>query len=280
MLFSPEIIEEAKTKILPAELHKSPEGGFPKIYTFENKEKKIVFFAAKHAAEEEQFEKITAAFNDLKPSIVFVEGMERYTKDGPLKEDFQQKIADDKKWQEFKKKHIENVFTYKLAFDNHLPIISPEYTDEESISFFKEKGYSEDEIFLFFCSQIAMNYAYQPHADSLESFLNKQVKGIYGTEKAYYENFARLARQTFGGTVDLETGEGFKAKCTPIPFSKEDGQEWYITNEMSRQLSLRRNQKILEEIAKQLEFHDRIFIVYGGSHGVMLEPAIGFLMHH
>lgn len=288
MIIDEKIIEGAKNKILLPERYMAPSGGFPHIYKFENKDKKILFFAADHTptSKKEQFNKIRDNFISFSPDIVFVEGFShlndpKYSQEIMI---YDKKIK-NKTWDDILKNQGERTFTYKLCLENNIPVISSEYTEEQEATILKKVGFSDSDLFLFYGSRMAMNFAYEKRDEVLDSYLNRYFEGVkqelWKNEYDYsFNHFIKVVKENFGDSVDIETGEGFKEKCNPNPPTQNSKRKWYKTNEMSAILSRKRDEKILEKIAEVLENHDRLFIVYGGSHGVMLEPAISYLIQN
>ena len=281
MILTDEILEKAKNKILDPLLYATPEGGFPHVYNFENGNKKVVFFAASHSpvSKEEQFNKIKNTFTALVPDMVFVEGISLPTPE--IVERFEQNIQ-NKTWEEVLEKHGEPTFTYKLALEHGVKVISPEYSMREEIPILKQEGFTEELVFLLYGTQSAHEYTYQKRDETLESFVSKKLKNIaqhFENKEYSFEYFAKLVKEYFSNSVDLETGQGFGEKCNPMPPKENSSRKWYITNDIVKVLSRKRDELILANIAQTLETHDRLLIVYGGGHGVMLEPAIEYLVN-
>ncbi len=283
-----EKLELAKQKILKPEEYEKSGITFPHLFKFENQNKKIHFLAVDHSpdSQTEQFLKIREAFTNISPNVVFIEGMGQLEDPRhPAKKAIFEKRISQYTENEIIERGGEPMFTYQLALEKDIPVISPEYTDEEEAELFRQSGYSEDDILLFCGTRSAMMYAYQDRKSKLPTYIADSIRNIIQDFKwqnydSSFEHFKTLAIQEFGDSVDFENGSGFHEKCNPNPPKEDDSRGWFKTNKMNQILSRKRDEKILQKLAEMLEVHDKIFVVYGGSHAIMLKPAIEYIVNN
>lgn len=82
-----------------------------------------------------------------------------------------------------------------------------------------------------------------------------------------------MSQKAIGKNIDVENDEQTLDYVDPIPWEdKRDKQT--VLNQVARATSQYRDAFMVSEIAKALETHKKIFVVFGASHAVMQEPAL------
>lgn len=77
--------------------------------------------------------------------------------------------------------------------------------------------------------------------------------------------------------MDVENDEQTLDFVDPIPWEHNKNNQTVI-NQIARATSQYRDRFMVSEIAKALQTHKKIFVVFGASHAVMQEPALKELL--
>ncbi len=248
----------------------------PRSYVFdiEKGNKKITYFGSSHInkIEDPLFGKIRESFNETKPQIVYVEGMNSINKRKEEVKSFLNTLS----LEDVVEKYGESGFALNLAIDNNLDFESPEPDFNIEIEKILEKGYSKKDIFNFYAYRDVYQYQRmndKRNVEDLAIYLKPhfdKFKNSSGWDNTEIESFI----QELFSNIELDS-EKYSSETDPIMRNKE---EFKVTNEISKVSSDFRNEYIVERIAEGLKNHDRIFVVYGASHAVVQEPAIRFLL--
>lgn len=218
------------------------------------------------------FDEIRAAFEKANPDMVYVEGFGEYI--NSRKEEVR-KQAQEISIEEAKTQG-ENFYTLKLAIDAGAEFESPELTRAEEVSQLEKSDFSHQDIFNFYFARSVYGYQRQAKDPSKKDCLEyisrfmKRLRKESGWSDEEFDTFEQRAIEN----LDVEN-HTYQELGDPIPWH---GTEQHIENDISRRLSLLRNEYGIERISEGLKKHNRIFVVYGSAHAVQLEPALKQLL--
>jgi len=272
-------VEKLKDLILTSEQyrdHPFAHAEEQRAYVFElaNGAKKLVFFGSAHINDPQDplFEAIRRKFQETNPDIVYVEGMESVNTQKETMRKEVQKTTFDKT-----KTEGESHYTLKLGIDAGTDFESPEPEFSQEILYLLDKGFSKKGIFTFYIYRDVDQYIRQSKVRSLEGckkYLKPYLKSFRKASRWDRRELNRLEQEVFA-ELNVENDAFYKAQVDPIPWR---GKPQTVINEIARVSSNFRDRHIFARIAEGLKRHDRLFIVYGSAHAVMLEPALKGLM--
>ena len=272
-------IEKCKSLILTRQqssehpYHKGELGRFH-IFEIKRENKQIVFFGSKHVSDpdDEMFRMIETKFQEMKPDLVLIEGVDlANNEDGKakLREELSEADRSD-----VIRKGGEPLFTLKLAMDSGIDFESPTKPLGEEIKYLLKSGFSRRDTFIYYISRSVYGYQRENtngNIDDCRLHLERYVRRFL-RESGWDQFELRSYADEFLSDLDL-SDDRYKRAVNP---GLARGRT--ITNEIADQSSNFRNRSILERIAEGLEKHNKLFIVYGSGHAVVLEPALRELM--
>jgi len=236
-------------------------------------EKTLLFFGSPHINhpddpdEKRVFEEIKKRFEETRPEIVFVEGMEG------LSEHRDRAIAESKKESlEDAAKQSESHFALKLAIDAEMDFESPEPTFSSEMNYLLEKGFSQKDIFLqqFYLHAHQYQRSHQVmDPDECKKYMQPFIKRFYQEEHWDKSDLELWEKETFDN-LNLEDEDFYIKQVDPVPWSD---REQTVYNEISRISGEQRSPHIFEKIAEALGRYNRVFVVYGSAHALRQEPA-------
>ncbi len=239
-------------------------------YTLEKGDKVLCFFGATHTNDPLHpiFNEIKNLFDVVKPDMVYVEGY-RYanTHKQELIRELQAETPEHSKIQG------ESHFTLKLASDSGIAFTSPEPEFSQEISHIVAKGFSKRDIFCYYIYRMIAQYqrtTKKVDIHDCEQYLTRSIdsfKSLEGWDTAEINVFKKEIFDTIN-LLDLDT---YRNETNPVP---RPGTERSTIQKVSAESGDFRDSYILDHIYKDLQNHNKIFIVYGSSHAVRLEPAL------
>lgn len=258
------IKKDIKPDILRYEDYLKKEIHLPYILDLKNKTKHLVYYGAAHSFDpaDTMFADIEKRFHNLKPDIVFNEGGD----DWPVinHRDSTIRLTGDPG------------FIRYLCRKNNVPVKSIEPPDSFEYKHLLTKYKKEDIVLMYFCRQIEQlqnqgeisNNYFEKYMDSFISDLKNNGMPLNNDEikfsfmKNYYEKF-------------------FHSKFNWKKFDPTNYQPIYsktLLNEICRESTYFRDRYIVSIIEETLKIKNKIFVVMGGSHLVIEEPVLRYLM--
>lgn len=158
-----------------------------------------------------------------------------------------------------------------LAHKSNIEVISPEINIQDELDLLTEE-FERDAVAYYYFARTVDQWLRKKSDTPLEFY----IKGMFGRTNKYkgwedfdmsLENFKNLHRKFLGKEFDEKDRMTLNNAVNPA-------KEGIITNEVSRALQRARDEYILEQIAKYWSEGKSLFIVYGASHAMRLEPAI------
>ncbi len=269
-------------KIMTAEEYSKLEHSTPYLYELKNGEKELLYFGAYHSRNPEDgiFKDIENKFNEVTPDLVLIEGMSNIHQKRESFEKNEMGLGDDE--DAIRKKIIdvagESGFALYLAIKKGIDCESPEPEDADMYNALLEQGFSKDDIFAEQIFLVLPQYHRQTEQSGFkeytEPFIDSFKKATNWRDFDYsYEYALEAAKKAIGKHVDVENDEQTLDYVDPIPWeNKKDAQT--VMNQIARATSQYRDKFMVSEIAKALQTHKKVFVVFGASHAVMQEPAL------
>ena len=241
------------------------------LYTYELSigNKSLYYFGAKHVFDHESpmLGQIRTSFEEFQPDIVFIEG--------PIWDDEKVKKISAMPIKDVVASYGETGFTLRLAIDKNIPWHAPDPNMKEAFNYLPTQGFSKDEIFTWFLLQAARLYSKREHESSFEDYAKPYVDFIKSSTDWSIFDFSpnralQLGEQILGRPINLKTLHSEMPNLhNPIP-----SKDRTLIGVIDAAWTDYRDQKIVTDIATELEDNDRIFLTYGASHAVMEEPAL------
>ncbi len=257
--------KELRPDILKYEEYGKKKIHLPRILDIKKDNKHLIYYGTEHSFDptDSMFLDIEKRFNELKPDIAFNEG----GNDWPVINDRDSTI----------RVTGDPGFIRYLCRINNVQIMSIEPLDSLEYKYLLTKYKKEDISLMYFCRQIDQLQNQGGISDSnfekyMNSFLldlknnglplnNDEVK--YSYMKNYYEKFFH---------ANFNWKEFDPTNYQPI-YSKT------ILNEIMRESTYFRDRFIINKIEETLKTNDKIFVVMGGSHLVIEEPVLRYIMN-
>lgn len=243
-------------------------GIFPTVYsTSFNGKKSITFFGASHVRDPEhpQFKLLMKSFNEQNPQIAFNEGGQ---------------IEDSLHFSSVKsavEKEGETGVLKMLCDQKGIKMMNGDMTEKEEFTSLLAK-FPRDQIYLYLAT---------------ERFLHPYKQGFLGQEaieKMFLKDFIKyLDKNDFNPTKE-EKSFNYLKKLYQKYFNQVldleslvEVHDYYLTNKgefgkIGRASKQIRDQILLSKIDKALDTHDRVFVVFGTSHFVAVQPAIQYII--
>lgn len=267
--------------LMTAEQYSEIEHEYPYKFTVKGKKgSELMYYGASHSGDPEDpmFDDIESTFKEFGPDIVLVEGMEN------LEERKEERLA----WlKEHSKENVVNEmgeagFGLKLAADNDTDFMSPEPNFGEEIHSLEKQGFDRDSIFAYYMFRIVPQWHRHGDVGSLEDYLQRHIESFakaskWGNYDYSFDHVKNIGDQMWGEHLDFDNKKLFHDATDPIPWKEKKDIQGKI-NEVSRASSRFRDKHTIKQIEKILETYKRPFVIFGGSHAVMQEPAIRKLM--
>ena len=241
----------------------------PYVYTISKNGKVLYYFGSSHSFDplHPQFSKLKDFFNDfLKHSdpdkrVVFIEG----GVPDKLRKNVEESIISGGEMQ----------YVDYLAKKEGVSVFSPEFAPRE-LSKELMKRYPVDEVAYYFFVRTYMQYLRVQHNPDFDSYMN--IFLLKNMDEAVVMPYLfpnslipQIHIRLFSKDFDLADKEFFSRIVNP-------NHKDTVINNISQSTSQLRDIHILEQIEKEWEKGNSIFIIYGGTHAVMQEPALKSLL--
>jgi hypothetical protein len=267
-------LEAAKNSILTPEQYLShPAAKKDELFYVVEAEadvKKIAYVGCRHTVDPNSpvFASVRETFKNLKPQIVFVEGMHGINENKErVREKMQQMSIEEAMRQG------ESMYALKLAVDAGIDFESPEPDDANLLADMQKLGFTKEELFLQMFYRTMHQYLREHEERSLEA-----CKAYLAPYFAQFRNVIGLDEsietQAYA-SINLEAGQFYGDNCDPIPWPNKPSSR---TKEASAAMSLSRDKFALGRIAASLKKYDRVMVTFGRSHAISLEPGIRALL--
>jgi hypothetical protein len=279
-------IDEAKKRILTSKQYS--ESDFCKnhnnsyVFTLKEKGKEIFFFGTSHITDPNDplFIKVKESFDSFNPDMVYIEGIAKRGFEYYL-----EKTISPLSFEEAKMRgepaYVAKL-TSKLMEGKEVGLESPEPPETEEVIRLESRGFSRREIFQYYfrrmVAQYQRTYGKNKNLEDKDEFVNyiskrrayMKPESLGWTQdeinKLFYEELSIL---------ELTNVEKYRSEVDPIPW---EGKPYGRVSEVSDASGRIRDEYIVERIAEGLKNYNKIFIVYGYSHAVVLEPALEYLI--
>lgn len=260
--------------VIPPEQLAGIEHPIPYCYVIASSAASILVYGSAHLGpgDVKQAGLIFNALLQFAPTLIVIEGFEPLRATLPLKEraSFIEKI----KFGSIEESLCEGERGVALLYgsNNEIPIFSPEPTINEQRNFLQKQGAHPFRIDLFFAVRTVsslMSYFHQNYEAAVTQMLARQRPDtrLFGLTP---DRFKLLLRST---NLELPTDiELLRAAFDPTLPHKSDGYLW--TNEIARSLTILRDSALVNFIFEKANNLAKIFVLYGASHAVAIEPAL------
>ena len=266
--------------VMTAEAYAKIEHESPYVFEVSGENTNLMYFGAGHSfsPEDAMFADIKQRFKDFDADIVLVEGMNDL-KD--TKVELAQWLREHSE-EEAILEAGEPGFALKLAVDKNIDVMSPEPRFSDELESLEEQGFSRDEIFAYYFYRMIPQWHRQEDKSDVREYLASTVKALkqstgWEDYDFSFDHAIEIGKKLWGEDMSLEDENFFDDRVDPIPWEeKRDSQD--AVNLVARASSRYRDQYMVQQIGEVLKAHKRPFVVFGGSHAVMQEPAIRKLM--
>ena len=238
----------------------------PYVFEVKNGEKKLVYFGAKHFydPEDEQVEEVSRAWEDFlkrtagQDALVLVEGG---TRDVAINE-----------VTAIERDGEAGLISY-LAAQAGVSVESPEppksYEIDELLKSFKK----EEILYYYFARAVAQWHRTDKSVDwesYIRQILSDEARGL-GYQSDFLGVISEIHHRIFSAKLDVNDEDHFNQAEDPTVITS-------VSSEVARATSILRDQYILGEVEKKWKEGKSLFVVYGGTHAVMQEPALRALL--
>ena len=273
MKISKERLNIAKKKLISVEEYGKIKHENPYLYKLESESgRQLLFFGAKHSADpdEPQFIRIKESLESFNPDLVMVDAAP-----GPKvsREEFNNGIL-EQDLNEVIKRRGDPGFTIRVAVENDIPWFCPEPNPRKEFEFLFEKGFTKEEIQAWALFRNIPVFNKRRGDRTFDEFTETAINGFLDKSgwklEASIDQIIKIGIEMIGEEVDVENDMNIHKYTNP-------GNK----NKMQQLSSLSwrfRDEVILENIAEKLEDYNKLFVVYGSSHAVVLEPALSYLL--
>lgn len=248
-------------------------------YRIEAGDKVVYFFGSPHVNDVGNgvFNEITEAFEEVQPQRIMVEGMHALHN--------RERVLDhlEHMTREEAQALGEPMYTLKLgaehvALGEDVDFESPEPKLSDELNYLEDLGFEREDIFKYYyyrdIDQYFRTHIQRTH-ESLVEYLAPYIEH-FKTDSGWDEMECARYLDNMDANINL-TENRYASLVDPIPWPDKN---WTLTNDIASKSSRFRDEYILERITKALERQDRIFVVYGSGHAVVLEPALRALMEN
>lgn len=256
--------ELARPDILSYQDYMEKEIVLPYILNVKKGDKHLIYYGTRHSynPQDSMFFEIENLFKNLNPDLAFNEG----GNDWPVIDDRDSTII----------LTGDPGFIRYLSRENNVPVTSIEPPDSLEYKYLLSKYQKKDVLLMYFCRQIEqlqhqgamtdkdfienMNFFLKEFKSSGMTLSNEEMKIELIIQ--YYEDF-------------------FKTKFIWREFDVTNYQPIYsktLLNEIMRESTYFRDRFMLDRIEEAFKSNDKIFVVMGGSHLVIQEPVLRYIV--
>ncbi len=255
----------------------------PYLATFTKNEKRLLYVAADHVPSVEwsdprqhpTMRTIESVFEIYKIDAVVVEGLNPWDGTTPPT-NLLQHMANCSAIK-FKGNCGENIYTLHLANQRGLSMISGEPPEDEIAKKIEAANFTKADLVGFYLLRIIPQWKrrgeFEPTKieEMISDQLSKYRKRVSLQEPFTIDDFKSWYRAKMG---EQKPYLDFVANDT----APHGGVGATFVQRISHQVGLVRDRAIVENIAKMLNQHDTVLVVYGGSHLIVQHPALKEMM--
>ncbi len=257
--------EEARPDILTYEEYMNQQIRLPYVLDIKKGNKHLIYYGAKHSfnPDDSMFIDIENRFNEFKPDIAFNEG------------------GDD--WPEINDRDS----TIKLTGDpgyiryisrkNNVPVISIEPSKNLEYEYLLSKYKKMDIALMYFCRQIEqLQHQKEITDDYFERYMNHFITGLKEQGLPLTDNEATLDYIVQYYEIFFQSEFNWR-EFDPIYYQPIFSKT--LLNEIASESGYFRDRYMVDKIEEALMNYDKIFVVMGGSHLVIQEPVLRYVMN-
>lgn len=257
--------KELRPDIFKYEEYAKREIHLPYILDIKKDNKHLVYYGARHSFNptDSMFLDIEKRFNDLKPDIAFNEG----GNDWPVinGRDSTIKLTGDPGYLRY------------LCRKNNVQVVSIEPPDSLEYKYMLNKYKKEDVVLMYFCRQIDQLQNQGEFSDNqFEKYMDNYLKDLKNHGMSLSENEINL------NFITNYYEKFFKTKFNWKEFDPTNYQPIYsktLLNEICRESTYFRDRFIIDKIEESIKTKNKIFVVMGGSHLVIEEPVLKYIVN-
>ncbi len=274
----------AQSKLMTPEQYSQIEHPKPYTYTFEANGKVLYYMGSSYPTDpaDPTFMQLEEAMERIQPEIVLV-GNVKPMDDGKRQNYLNQIMDSD--MNELISRRADIGFMVRRAKEHGIEWLPLEPADAEVYEFLEAEGYQKREIYLFRMIQELTTYQRLPNKPDFTEFKRQVLQSF--ERKTEWEDFdytesalLQTIQDTYGEELTLEQlAEDPQLKTLGHP-----GNTPYFMDSPSRVNEIWslawafRDKHAIEIIAKAVQEHDRIMVLYGASHAVVQEEAVKGLL--
>ncbi len=253
----------------------------PHRYELAKDGKALIAYGSGHFSNPDNpaFKVIAEDVKNLHPDLILIEGLEAINTISDEEKEAHRTNATVSA-EDILKRHGENAYLASLAIESGIEVQSPEPSRADLNNYALERGATKEQIFAEEIATLIHQYNWLTDKPSFDEYISgwlERVKIEFGWEGFDFsmDNFKRILKESTGKEFDLEDKETIKQCADPIPWPD---QQWNGLRAAAQLRNLARDRHIIHEIEEALKTHNKIYIVFGASHLVMLEPALRKMM--
>lgn len=241
----------------------------PYIAQYGDNKKMLWYIAADHTDDinSSTFKTIKYSFEQFKPEVVIIEGVE-FT--GVFSPKGYTKRCNEAALDDFKHSS-ESCYAVFLAGQNKIDFVPAEPTDESVSKLLQEKGYSENDYAYFELARIAVQWKRQDVIQNEKDFKKKSYRYMQRNDYSY-KDFLKWYRAKAQKKFSVQGihNEDFAPQIDDHPT---------FFNKMAHEVGMIRERHILKIMEMLVNSYNRVLIVYGSGHLVkeraVLENLLG-----
>ena len=250
------------------------------VFNLKNNNKELFFFGTSHITDPNDplFSEIKEAFESFNPDMVYIEGVPQKGFEYYLEKTISP-LSDDAAKRRGEPAYVAKLTSY-LKEKQIVDLESPEPTESYEVRLLEERGFSRKEIFQYYFRRLVAQYqrTYNEKPKSMDALIEeiRKRKAYMTTESLGWsqEEISELLDDELK-IVELDNIKKYSSEVDPVPWN---GKSYGRINQASDVSWKIRDEYIVDRVAEGLKNHNKIFIVYGFSHAVVLRPAMEYLM--
>ncbi len=252
---------------------------WPYTYEMHSGERHLHYFGSSHPGNDidhPEYRELEEVFRAANPDIVIVEGANMQSQE--RKKAFTERL-NALSHKESVARYSETGLAIKLATENNIDWVCPEPTLRSQIEHVLQSQ-TKEEVFAWYVLRHLPQYQRNEPKNGFETYSQTFIES-FKSETNWpdfdytYDHALRVAEHVVGDAIDVEHIQDASALVDPIPWK---GRPYTTLNRINATVSRFRDEEIVRTIAKTLEQHKNVLVVYGGSHAVMQEPALRALL--
>ena len=251
---------------------------YPHIFSIKIGNSEIEYFGSFHSRDPrdtELFDRIKDDLEKSHPDLVVIEGVE----DLENRNDEMLELTKNLSYEQAIETAGEAGFTAKLAMERDIEVKSPEPKLREEADFILSQGFSQGEVFAYYVTRDIAWYHKLTNKPDLEKYLEPVFRDFarrinwpgFDFSRKHY---SQLCEQIWGHKLDMENAKFFSAAVDPSPW---EGKKTNVINAISQASASYRDMFVVNKLLQYSKKYKKIFVVFGGSHAVVQEPALRYV---